>query len=67
MHYSKIEELYGQKNEDEVYDIIWKRIKDVNKKLETYKAIKSLEIKNGEFEKSSTMKIKRYKELEKKC
>ena len=65
--YSKIEELYGQKNEDEVYDIIWKRIKDVNKKLETYKAIKSLEIKNGEFEKSSTMKIKRYKELEKKC
>lgn len=65
--YSKIEELYGQKNEDEVYEIIWKRIKDVNKKLETYKAIKSLEIKNGEFEKSSTMKIKRYKELEKKC
>ena len=65
--YSKIEELYGQKDKDEVYDIIWKKIKEVNKKLETYKAIKSLEIKNGEFEKSSTMKIKRYKELEKKC
>lgn len=64
--YETIEELYGKIPEEEVYDIIWKRIKEVNKKLTSYKSIKSLEIKKGEFEKTSTMKIKRYKELNKK-
>ena len=48
----------------EIYDIIWEKVKEVNKKLTSYKAVKSLEIKEGEFEKTSTMKIKRYKELE---
>ena len=43
--------------------MIWKNIKEVNKKLTSYKDIKALEIKEGEFEKTSTMKIKRYKEL----
>ncbi len=64
--YEKIEEIYGTLSEDEIYDTIWKKIKEVNKKLTSYKAVKSLEIKEGEFEKTSTMKIKRYKELEKK-
>ncbi len=63
--YEKIEEIYGKLSENEIYDIIWKKIKEVNKKLTSYKAIKSLEIKEGEFEKTSTMKIKRYKELNK--
>lgn len=63
--YEKIEELHGKVSKDEVYDLIWRKIKEVNKKLNSYKAIKSLEIKEGEFEKTSTMKIKRYKELNK--
>ena len=63
--YDKIKELHGDLSEKEIYDVIWKNIKDVNKKLTSYKAIKSLEIKEGEFEKTSTMKIKRYKELNK--
>ena len=63
--YKKIEELHGKElSEKEIYDIIWEKVKEVNKKLTAYKAIKSLEIKDGEFEKTSTMKIKRYKELE---
>lgn len=61
--YDKIKDLYGEKNNQEIYNIVWKKIKEVNKTLESYKAIKSLEIKDGEFEKSSTLKIKRYKEL----
>ncbi len=65
--YDKIKEIYGEKNKEEIYDIIWKKIKEVNKTLESYKAIKKLEIKEDEFEKSSTMKIKRYKELQKSC
>lgn len=63
--YDKIKELYGDISEKEIYDIIWKRIKEENKKLTSYKAVKALEIKEGEFEKTSTMKIKRYKELSK--
>ena len=51
--------------EEEIHDIIWEKIKEVNKKLTSYKAVKYLEIKEGEFEKTSTMKIKRYKELQK--
>ena len=61
----KIEELHGDISEEEAKKIIWEQIKGVNKKLTSYKAVKALEIKEGEFEKTSTMKIKRYKELQK--
>lgn len=59
----KIEELHGKISEKEIYDVIWNKIKEVNKQLTSYKAIKCLEIKEGEFEKTTTMKIKRFKEL----
>ena len=65
-NYEKIEEKHGKLTEKEIYDLIWKKIKEVNKQLTSYKAIKDFEIKEGEFEKTSTMKIKRYKELSKK-
>lgn len=62
----KIEEKYGKDlSEEKIHDIIWEEIKKVNKKLTSYKAIKNLEIKNDEFEKTTTMKIKRYAELKK--
>ena len=60
-----IKETYGEKTEEEIQDIIWGKVKEVNKKLTSYKYIKNLEIKYDEFEKTSTMKIKRYKELNK--
>jgi len=60
-----IKEKYGEKTEEEIHDIIWDKIKEVNKKLTSYKYIKKLEIKHDEFEKTSTMKIKRYKEINK--
>ena len=63
--HDKIRELYGDISDEEIYDIIWKKIKEENKKLTSYKAVKALELKEGEFEKTSTMKIKRYKELNK--
>ena len=61
----KVEELHGNISDEEIKKIIWEQIKGVNKKLTSYKAVKSLELKKGEFEKTSTMKIKRYKELQK--
>ncbi len=62
----KIEEKYGKDLTDErIHNIIWERIKEINKKLTSYKAIKNLEIKKDEFEKTTTMKIKRYAEINK--
>lgn len=49
--------------EEEIYKIIWNQIKQVNRKLSNYKCIRKLEIKTGQFEKTSTMKIKRFAEL----
>lgn len=62
----KIEEEHGKDLSDEkIHDIIWGKIKEVNHKLTSYKAIKNLEIKKDEFVKTTTMKIKRYAEIEK--
>ena len=62
----KIEELYGKGiSDEEIEKIIWKKVKEVNKKLTSYKAVKKIEIKNDEFEKTTTMKIKRYAEINK--
>ena len=62
----QMEEKLGKKLTDkEIHDIIWEEVKKVNKKLTSYKAIKNLEIKNDEFEKTTTMKIKRFAEIKK--
>ena len=62
----EIENLHGTDlSEEEIHKIIWNKIKEVNKGLTSYKAIKNLEIKHDEFAKTTTMKIKRYVELQK--
>ena len=65
-NYEEIEAKYVENlSDEEVHKIIWEKIKDVNKQLTSYKAIKNLEIKKDEFVKTTTMKIKRYAELKK--
>ena len=65
-NYDEIEKIHGKGlTEEQVYNIIWEKIKEVNRKLTSYKAIKKLEIKKDEFEKTTTMKIKRYVEIKK--
>lgn len=62
----EIERLHGKDlSGEEIHKIIWNKIKDVNKSLTSYKAIKNLELKHDEFAKTTTMKIKRYVELQK--
>ena len=62
----KIEEVHGKDlSSEQIHNIIWKQIKEVNHKLTSYKAIKNLEIKKDEFVKTTTMKIKRYAEMAK--
>ena len=55
----------GELTDEQIHDIIWEKIKEVNHKLTSYKAIKKLEIKKDEFAKTTTMKIKRYVEINK--
>ena len=65
--YTAIEELHGKNlTEEQIKKIIWEEIKLVNRQLTSYKAVKNLEIKQDEFEKTTTMKIKRFAELKKK-
>ena len=65
-NYEEIELEHGKDlTEEQIYNIIWDKIKEVNHKLTSYKAIKKLEIKKDEFEKTTTMKIKRYAEIKK--
>lgn len=65
-NYEELEEKHGKDlSDEEIHKIIWEEIKKVNKKLTSYKAIKHLEIKKDEFEKTTTMKIKRFAELQK--
>ncbi len=66
-NYEEIKETQKKElTDEEIYDLIWKKIKEINHKLTSYKAIKNLEIKNDEFVKTTTMKIKRHEEI-KKC
>ncbi len=65
-NFEEIETKHGKDLTDEqIHDIIWEQIKIVNRKLTSYKAIKKLEIKKDEFVKTTTMKIKRYVEINK--
>ncbi len=48
---------------DDLYKLIKQEVQKVNKKLSSYKKIKHFEIREGEFEKTTTKKIKRQLEL----
>ena len=50
----------GEKAEKEYKEKIWKKIKEINKKLPDFKHIKKIEITKEEFVKTTTHKIKRY-------
>ena len=58
-----VEEHYKDKSEEELKNIIWEDIKEINKNLTTYKHIKHLIITDEPMVKTSTAKVKRYEEL----
>lgn len=61
-----IDEKYKDslKTDEEIKQIVWEEVKKINQNLVIYKHIKEINIREKEFEKTTTMKIKRY--LEKK-
>jgi len=54
---------YPDADEDELKDIIWQDIKKINRQMPQYKYIKNLIIQDTPMQKTTTAKIKRYKEV----
>lgn len=60
-----VKEKYPNISEDELKEIVWKDIKEINKKLPNYKHIKYLILTNEPMIKTTTAKIKRFEEMKK--
>lgn len=60
-----MKELYNTEDENEVYEIINNKIKEINRTMPLYKAIRGLIITETPIAKTTTGKIKRYEELNK--
>ena len=58
-------EMYKTKDEAVIYDIITKKVKEVNKKMPAYKYIREITITTEPLIKTTTAKIKRHEELAK--
>lgn len=60
----KIQEDFPDKTltPEEIYDLIHKEVKEVNKTLVLYKYIKDFKLRDQEFAKTTSKKIKRYEE-----
>ena len=61
----EIKEQFGEKTEEEYKNLVWEDIKEINKNLSQFKRIKELIITTEELEKTTTKKVKRFKEMEK--
>jgi long-chain acyl-CoA synthetase len=59
-----IQEIFKDKtpSDEEIYNLIKKEVKEVNKKLVIYKYIRDFKLRENEFVKTTTKKIKRYME-----
>ena len=60
-----IKEKYGEINQTDLKDIIWKDIKNINSTLANYKHIKNLIITDEPMIKTTTQKVKRFEEMKK--
>ena len=56
---------FNLEDEEEIKAKLWKEIKDINKTMPKYKYIKEIIVTTEEFEKTTTLKIKRFVEIKK--
>ena len=60
-----VEEKYGSITQEELEDVIWKKIKEINKTFPPYKYIKNMILTDQELIKTTTKKVKRNEEIKK--
>lgn len=60
-----VDRIYVGKDIKTVKDIVWEKIKEINKTFPTYKHIKNMIFTKDDFIKTTTAKIKRFEEIEK--
>lgn len=58
-----VKEFHGDKTEEEIREIIWNKIKELNQTFPQYKHIKKLILTDKELIKTTTKKVKRQEEL----
>lgn len=58
-----VKEKYEHKTEEELYQIIWKQIKQINTKFPRYKHIQNMILTDEELVKTTTKKVKRQEEM----
>ena len=58
-------EKYPDKTEDELYNLIWEKVKELNKTFPRYKHIQKLILTQEELIKTTTKKVKRQEEMKK--
>ena len=58
-----VKEKYSNKTEDELYQIIWNQIKELNKSFPKYKNIQNMILTDEELIKTTTKKVKRQEEM----
>lgn len=60
-----MKEIYHAEKEEEIYDILWDKIKEINKTMPEYKYVKRITVTEEELVKTTTQKIKRHEEMKK--
>lgn len=60
-----VKEKYADKSEDELYQIIWNQIKEINTTFPRYKHIQNMILSDEELIKTTTKKVKRQEEMKK--
>ena len=60
-----VKEKYGEISKEDLKQIVWNDIKEINKTLPQYKYIKNLVLTNEPMVKTTTAKIKRFEEIKK--
>lgn len=60
-----MKEIYNFETEEEIYDVLWDKIKEINKTMPEYKYVKKIIVTDEELVKTTTQKIKRHEEMKK--
>ena len=60
-----MKETYNAQTEEEIYNVLWDKIKEINKTMPEYKYVKRITVTEEELVKTTTQKIKRHEEMKK--